>query len=289
MKKHNYSTMHVDGFDRRYVIHLPEGHDPQSPMPLVIMLHGAGATAYVAIEQTGWTEKADREGFIAVFPETVASDESKRSILSNPALWNDGSGRGFSAENDIDDSKFIRELIQTIQSNYVIDKNRIFITGFSNGAAMTFRAGAELSDIVAAVAPVAGQFNAPNPKLTYPVSLIYFVGDEDTFIPVNGGTVKLLWGGTEERPPVSASLLKWGKLLGCPEEPQVFSLDGGITVSDYSPCMNDSEVICYVIEGLGHNWPGGVCVMNEKIAGKSSDKLCATDVIWEFFKKHPRK
>jgi polyhydroxybutyrate depolymerase len=58
----------------------------------------------------------------------------------------------------------------------------------------------------------------------------------------------------------------------------------GIT---YSPCEDMSEVIFYTIDGMGHTWPGGFSLLPEAWVGKTSDKLKANNVIWEFFKGHP--
>ena len=40
------------------------------------------------------------------------------------------------------------------------------------------------------------------------------------------------------------------------------------------------------LQGLGHTWPGGKSLLPESMVGKRSDKLKATDAIWEFFEKH---
>src|SRR5687768_13445528 len=62
------------GVDRRYLLHVPADLDPARPAPLVMMLHGAGGSAEVAARGYGWRDKADREGFVAVFPEGTRAD-----------------------------------------------------------------------------------------------------------------------------------------------------------------------------------------------------------------------
>jgi hypothetical protein len=46
-------------------------------------------------------------------------------------------------------------------------------------------------------------------------------------------------------------------------------------------------VILYTIEGGGHTWPGGKHLA-EWIAGRTTDEIKATSVMWDFFVQHPR-
>ena len=82
------------GLDRHYVIHIPPGYHANKKWPVVIMFHGGGGTAKGAMWETGWAEKADQEGFLAVFPEGTPPDPSRPGrFLGNPQTWNDGSTR----------------------------------------------------------------------------------------------------------------------------------------------------------------------------------------------------
>jgi len=103
----------VGGLERRYVVHIPPGYDRNKLWPVVIMFHGGGGTARSAMRQTGFAEKADREGFLAVFPEGTAPDPSRPGrFLGNPQTWNDGSDRRIGAvERNIADVQFVSALI----------------------------------------------------------------------------------------------------------------------------------------------------------------------------------
>ena len=59
--------------------------------------------------------------------------------------------------------------------------------------------------------------------------------------------------------------------------------------SRFGPGRDGAEVSLITIEGLGHNWAGGVSQAPEFLVGKNTDKLKAADVVWEFFQQHPRK
>ena len=276
--------------DRRYIVHVPVTYDGKRLMPVVIMLHGGGGTARNAMVETGWSTKAERAGFLAVFPEGTAPDASKPArFFGNPQTWNDGSGRFYSGENKIDDGAFMSLLMDDLMARLTVDDRRIYVTGFSNGASMAFRLGVELGDRIAAIAPVSGLLQLKNPKPDRPLSLLYIIGAEDPLVPLEGGRVRMPWGGVETRPPARDSVLKWVEMLQCPQKPKPLPTNDGVKAWKYGPGRNASEVVFYVIDGMGHTWPGGKRLLPERIVGKTSDKIKANDVIWEFFRQHPKK
>ncbi len=273
---------------RTFVVHVPPGFDGKSKRPVVIMLHGAGGSGAGAIAQTGWGAKSDREGFIAVFPDgTAPRADLPARFLTNPRLWNDGSGRGAIGVQKADDFGFISAMIDFLETRYAADPARIYCTGFSNGASMTFSVGLNLSNRIAAIAPVSGHLWERGKQLAYPVGLLYIIGRDDPLNPIAGGKVKLPWEITQDRPPVEDSLKEWERMLGCGPEVKTARGNGVLEIT-YDHCAKGGEVVYYTVAGLGHVWPGGQNRLPEKWVGKPSDKLNATDVIWEFFKTHPR-
>jgi len=273
---------------RTFIVHVPPGFDGKSKLPVVIMLHGAGGSGAGAMAQTGWAAKADREGFLAVFPDgTPPRPELAARFLTNPRLWNDGSGRGAIGQERVDDLGFIAAMIDFLEARYAADPARIYCTGFSNGASMTFSVGLKLSNRIAAIAPVSGHLWQGEKQLAYPVALLYIIGTADPLNPLGGGNVKLPWGIVEDHPPVEDSLKEWERMLGCGPEVQTARGDGVLEIT-YDHCAKGGEVVYYTVQGLGHVWPGGQNRLPERWVGKPSNKLNATDVIWEFFKIHPR-
>ena len=273
---------------RTFVVHVPTGFDGKSKLPVVIMLHGAGGSGAGAIAQTGWGAKSDREGFIAVFPDgTAPRADLPARFLTNPRLWNDGSGRGAIGVQKVDDLGFFSAIIDFLETRYAADPARIYCTGFSNGASMTFSVGLNLSNRIAAIAPVSGHLWQREKQLAYPVPLLYIIGRDDPLNPIGGGKVKLPWEITQDRPPVEDSLKEWERMLGCGPEVKTARGNGVLEIT-YDHCAKGGEVVYYTVAGLGHVWPGGQNQLPEKWVGKPSDKLNATDVIWEFFKTHPR-
>ncbi len=282
-------SLKVGDLKRRYVVHVPKGYDGKKPVPVVIMFHGGGGTAKAAMKETGWADKADQAGFLAVFPEGSGPDPTKPgNFRTNPQTWNDGSGRFHAEKKNIDDTAFTRAIVDDLSARFNVDKRRIYLTGFSNGSSLTYRLGAELSDRVAAIAPVASSgLRVKDPVLKRPVPMITIQGTADPRNPLDGGEVKLFSGEKDKRPPIKDSVERWAKLLDCPTEPKVVRDQGGVKVLRYGPGKQDSEIDYYIIEGMGHTWPGGVSLLPESLVGKTTDKIKANDVIWEFFEKHP--
>lgn len=77
----------VNGLERTYLVHVPAAYKPQTPLPLVLMLHGGGGTGKAAAWEMEWTAKAEKEGFLVVFPNALARDPTKpSSFAGNPQL-----------------------------------------------------------------------------------------------------------------------------------------------------------------------------------------------------------
>jgi polyhydroxybutyrate depolymerase len=277
---------------RNYRLHIPVSYNMQKSYPLIIMFHGGGGNSQAVMEETRWCEKADREGFIMAFPDAYRPFPNKRaSFMLNPQTWNDGSGRFYTGKNNIDDITFVRSIIADISQRYNINPRRIYASGFSNGASMAFRVGIELADTIAAIAPVSGVMWHNPESLSSPVSLIYITGGADTMNPLSGGRPKLSTGkvwSSVAKMPVQEFIDNWAKLLHCTQNAKLLQNDNGIKIMQWKNEKNNSEVLFYIIDDLGHVWPGGKAILPERMVGKTSNKINATDIIWQFFQEHPK-
>ena len=288
-------ALQVDGLERHALIHLPAGDAPPRPLPVVLMFHGNGGTPLAAARETGWVAKADAEKFIIVFPEGTRPDMTRPPKFgSNNPAWNDGSGRFHAGAQNIADVAFIAALLDHLESEFAIDKQRVFATGFSNGASMAFRVGVELSPRLAAIAPVSGALWMTEPAMARPVSLLYMTGTADPINPLEGGVPKMASGSgfkdvpDKAKPPVRDNVAKWVKLLGCAAEPTApESGMEGVTTLRYGGGRGGSEVWFTTIAGHGHIWPGAKSPLPEFILGKATSRLHATDAVWDFFRSHP--
>ena len=151
---------------------------------MLIALHGGGGEADLQADDSkyGLIGKSEQAGFIAVFPNGYSRVPS--GIL---ATWNAGACCGAAQKSSLDDIGFIREVILRVERQANVDRSRVFVTGMSNGALMSWRLACEASDLVRAIAPVEGTDNTTNCKPSRPVAVIEFHSLDDDHIPFNGG------------------------------------------------------------------------------------------------------
>jgi polyhydroxybutyrate depolymerase len=282
--EHN-GTLRLDNRERQFIIITPAGATADEPRPVVFFFHGAGGSAAQAAATYGWVGKAKTERFFVVFPQGLgARPDAPTSFLRNPGIWRDERS-GISGP--VDDVHFFSTLLDKLETVLPIDRRRVFVTGFSNGAGMTFTLGAHFSDRIAAIAPVSSQSFVTTDQLARPLPVYYLVGTADPLVPFAGGTTTLPWGNTQTTPAVQESADLWARLDGCPATPQTISDKDGVRVLRYGPGHADSEVLFTIVTGNGHHWPKTVEPLPAVISGPSLDPFSATDRIWDFFKRHP--
>jgi polyhydroxybutyrate depolymerase len=288
---HQSAAFESGGLLRHYLLHLPTGYDATRPVPLVIMLHGMGGSGANAARETGWSALADSETFVVAYPDASRPDPAlPPSLRTNPPAWADGSGRFHAARNGVDDVAFIRDLIARLTHEHAIDRQRVYVTGFSNGGSMAFRVGAELAGQVAAIAPVAGASWLADVRPQRALSLFYLSGTADPLNPFEGGYPKMAFGGREQggkpKAPVMTAISAWAAALGCQTRASTDDTIDGVRTRVFGACRDDAEVRVVTVEGLGHIWAGGQNLLPEFMVGKPTDKLKATNTIWEFFGRH---
>jgi polyhydroxybutyrate depolymerase len=270
-------TLKVDGRDRSYFVHIPKKYDGKTPTPVVLALHGAAMNGPMMTAFCGLNTKADEAGFIAVYPSGTG--------LGIFLVWNAG---GFASKDSVDDVAFIRALLDDLTGVVKVDPKRVYATGISNGGMMCYRLAAELSDRIAAVAPVAGTMAIEKASPKRPVPIMHFHGTADTLVPFNSpGKAPMKLKSVED------SIQTWVKIDGCDEKPETVSLpdtakDGtAIERKTYGHGTDGAEVVLYVIKGGGHTWPGQEPPVG--FIGKSTKNITANDLLWDFFQKHPMR
>jgi polyhydroxybutyrate depolymerase len=196
-----------------YIVHLPPGYDGTKRTPLVLNWHGL--TSYASQQEmfSGMDPVADSKGFVLVYPDSP--DKS----------WN--AGTCCSSATTRDDVGFAIALVDLIESQTCIDSKRVYTTGMSNGAFMSYRLGCERADVFAAIAPVAGKVGIPNCKPSRPVPLMAFHGTADPLVPYYTGTL------SADNLDVPDTVKKWATGNGCS------GTDGpiGIAMSDGGDAM----------------------------------------------------
>jgi polyhydroxybutyrate depolymerase len=269
-------SIEFSGLTRTYRVHVPPSFDKSKPTPLVLAFHGGGGTGAAMAKLSNLDDVSDRERFIVVYPDGIGRS------------WNAGHGTGAAERRDIDDVGFISKLIEVLARDFHIDGQRVYATGMSNGAMFAHRLACELSDKIAAIAPVAGTIP---PKIDRdckpgrPISVMEIHGTADQDSPWDGG--RTIGGGQVES--VSATIRGWVVRGQCPLTPKVTYPAQGVISETYAPCREGTEVRLYRIEKGGHTWPGGYQYLPRLLIGETNRALNASDAIWDFFEKHPMK
>jgi len=264
------ATLMVDGRTRDYFVHVPIGYDGQTPVPVVFVLHGATQSAASAERMSGMSEKADHENFLAVYPTGTGR------IKSVPT-WNSGACCGYAMENHVDDVAFFSALIDELEQDYSVDPKRIYATGISNGGMMSYRLACELSDKIAAIAPVEGAQDLPCHPASR-VSVMIFHGTADHLVPYDGGSTPFQLVSKRSDTSVAETVEFWSKRDGCAATPQHTETEE-LRTDVYAGCKDGTAVELYSIQGGHHMWPG---------LGISGNSVPATGLIWSFFAQHPK-
>lgn len=266
-------SIEVDGRTRTYFVHLPPTYNGQTLTPLIIVLHGGTESPEGVEKLSGMSVKTDNENFIAVYPRGTGR--------INPArmpTWNSGNCCGYAQRNQVDDVAFMRALIDQLERDYAVDPKRVYVTGISNGGMMSYRLACELSDKIAAAAPVEGAQNLFC-KPSSPVSIIVFHGTADRLVPFDGGSSPFQLGPKRNDTPVAEAIAFWVKRDGCsvtPKHDETPALHSDV----YTGCKDGTGVELYAVQGGHHVWPG---------APISGNSVPATDLMWAFFSQHPKR
>lgn len=278
-----WHDLDVGGHTRSYLLFQPETVDLR-PLPLVLAFHGSGVDGRQMANFSGLHELAADERFVVVYPNGTGH-------TSHTLSWNAGNCCGKAMLEKMDDVGFVRGIIETVSSQLPIDGSRIYAVGFSNGAMMAYRVGMELSDTIAAIAPVSGPMGFTEATPSRPVPVCHFHGTVDEFAPYEGGIGKRSVSRCNFQ-SAEQSVAMWVKANGCDPQPAVETLptkvEDGTKIErfHYTGGRDSSEVIFYRITGGGHTWPGRTTPFT--ILGKSTKNLDANRTIWQFFQRHHR-
>jgi polyhydroxybutyrate depolymerase len=168
-------TLVSGGLTRSYILHVPPSYTGASAVPLVLDFHGLSATAEIQAGLSGFRALSDANGFVVVWPQGVNN------------AWNGGI---CCAANGPDDVAYIRALVDQLKLDGNVNSERVYVTGLSNGGAMTHRLACEAADVFAAAAPMAFPISVSPPASCNPsrrIPVLTFMGLTDMLVPYNGG------------------------------------------------------------------------------------------------------
>ena len=279
---------------RSYLVRIPPQAASGTALPVVINFHGGGAHANEQKVYSRMDAAADRDGYVAVYPN------GSGGIGGRLLTWNAGACCGPAAASQVDDVGFSLAVLEDLANRLPIDRARVYATGLSNGSMMAYRLAAEAPEHIAAVAGVAGAMTLPRfaPRLAMPVLHIHSVDDERALYDGGLGLAFPLTNTRVLHQPVDAMIGQWTTHDGCPAQPQVAAPVGGkpnaadashtATRYTYAPCRDGSEVILWKLTGAGHVWPGGIQNYLPLLLGPGTTVIDANAEMWRFFSRHRR-
>jgi polyhydroxybutyrate depolymerase len=272
---------------RYYVLHVPANF-PASSGSLVISLHGTGESALEYPTHTLMNTTSDADGFAVVYPEALDAPRN-----GNLRQWNGFfNGAQSPTSTSPDDVSFLRQLITTLQPQLKADPKKIYVMGISTGALMAVRAGVEISDLVAAIAPLSGALdnleasNGVVPAAAGPVSVLMLHGDLDQTIPYCGNSSQASQDATFNywiAADAASTLDTTAALCDGNGNPTA------VNEKDATGGALHTEVKFYRLIGAGH-----FAVYNNAPLTPYSPNFNSTtgiltnDIVWNFFAAHPK-
>jgi polyhydroxybutyrate depolymerase len=322
-------TVTVEDVTRSFLVHLPNGFDSHKKYPVVLVIHDRDNDAADMSRISHFDSTADQVGAIIVYPNAIHErwlSDGERDSGSNGGyghqrggsgggsgggVWgggghrggggSGGSGRGGpgnqqrSAAQLGNELAYFNALLDQVEEEYPVDTARVYATGFSEGAFVDFQLGCNLSNRIAAIAPVGATLPKSEADIctnwnARPVALLLIEGTADPVMPYKGHSQPLQTLSAED------TMKSWSKMDGCSGKSQQTKLaaqmqgDLDTRVDSYSDCQQGTEVTLYSIQEGGHFWPGGEqpYVPVNRI-GKTNAGLNADEIIWKFFVAHPMR
>lgn len=301
----------VDGVVREVVLHVPESVDGSHAVPVVFMLHGTSGSGGKFYNISGWVEKANATGFIAVFPSALTycfgDDEDYDDVIEPNEFkvttkWAAGAlgtpamplctGEQIAAlppakQNEIDsrvvrdDVAFLDALVGALQQELPVDPRRLYVSGFSNGASMSGRLLIDRSDTFAAFALAAGLPAVPGPAQR-PAPVVFTVGSlDDRFLVPLGLTSLPLDEVFLQIPQVQAAMGTIALDVHLDNTTYAFAptlVQGHVVPTftySHSLVGASNRFTVAVIEAATHQYPNG-----------TNHPLVMADELWSFFRQH---
>ena len=135
--------------DRQYQVFVPSTYTGQSPVPMVMVLHGCRQTELNMINETRFKDLAERDNFIVVYPFITSYDG-----LRDTNCW------GFFLDQHIHkgagEVEDLHQIALEVEAEFKIDPNRRYVTGLSSGAGMSVALAVAQSAYFAAAGSVEG-------------------------------------------------------------------------------------------------------------------------------------
>ena len=261
-----FCEMVWEEINREFYIINPSNLNSDNQLPLLISLHGGADYADANMQYTGFLDIINEKGFVAIFPQgTVAAGKGDTG-------WYAG---GDCTNLEVCDLSFIERLIDYSIEDLNIDKNRVYVSGFSNGAFMVYTLACFLSNKVAAFAPVSGSMSPDDYQICNPqrpIPVIHIHGTSDDSIPIQGNDYVT---------PLQQVSSYLSSLNNCSQNSIIngedTNEDGYAWYSEISSNCNQGVIVNFTyLDNFGHSWPS-----TESGKGGGAD-IDGASFIWEF-------
>ena len=216
------------------LVHVPPGYDGVTALPVLLNFHGGGGTPVRQNERSGLPATADEHGFLLVTPP-VGPVEVFEAVLD------------------------------AVIATWCVDPARVYSTGVSGGARHSSRLGCELSNRIAAIAPVSGvDFPPDGCPGARRVPVVAIHGTDDRFLPFDGAI---------------AAVAGWAAHNGCDGSPVTEPLAPGLTLRRYEHCQDGADTRLYIVEGGTHGWLSSP-------ERSDADAFDTNEVLWQFLSRY---
>lgn len=280
------------GETRTAILHVPPQAARAARLPVVLNFHGASANARAHQRYVRMDALADRAGFVVVYPNGTGP------LRTRLLTWNAGTCCWPAAAVPVDDVGFIRKLLDELPRYIRIDSARVYATGLSNGAMLSYRLAVELSDRIAAIAPVAGAMALRPfaPRRAVPILDIHSMDDPVTLYTGGLGPPFPREQSLAMHDGVADTLARWATFMSCRSPVRHRQVQRGRAGSPaarhtatrivYEGCRDGARIVHWRLTGAGHVWPGARSDGLPEFLGPGTDVIDANAEIWTFLRKH---
>lgn len=233
-------SLSFDGQTRSYRMYVPAA-PTGTRRALLVALHPLNSTAAKFESASALDRGASAAGAVVVYPSGLGHS------------WDAGTCCGYAVRHHVDDVRFLARVVADVSRRLPIDPRRIAVTGFSNGALMSYRLVCERPDLFHVAAVVAGDVVAPRCNPARLVALLHVHGARDSVIPLSGVASSTL--DATGFPPAAASIEQIAVADGCTGA-ATGTLGYG-TDWTATGCAGDETVELLTSTSLGHHYPAG--------------------------------
>ncbi len=228
-------------------LYAPSTYDGSQALPLIVGLHGFTGSGTSHESYFNFLSQVEEREFLYMIPDGTTN-------LLGLRFWN---ATDACCGSGVDDSSYLRGLVETVQQEFSVDDQSIHFTGHSNGGFMSHRMAIDHADMVASIASLAGMnyLNAGAFSPSEPVHVLQVHGTADSVIGYNGGSAFGPYPSAEQ------TVLNWVEYNGMspanPVDGAAFDLDRSVAGLETMPRVydpgSDFDVELWTLEGSGHS------------------------------------